>query len=358
MFHILLGCIATAFLSMVLTPIVKKIAFRIGAVDKPDKRRMNKKIMPSLGGIAIYISFFLSIVFIQQIHSSIILPLFVSSTIIIITGVVDDIKEISPKLKVLGILLASLILYYWANIGMNSITVPFIGRIEMGYFSLPITLIWIMGITNAVNLIDGLDGLASGVTMISLTTMGVIGFFFLNVADIGIPLMLFTLVAAILGFFPYNFFPASIYLGDTGSLFLGFIVSAFSLYSLKNVTFISLVIPIVILGIPITDTFYAIIRRVANKKPIAQPDKEHMHHRLMVLGLSHRQTVIFIYLIALIFSIIALLYPISSLLGSVLITITLLISLELFVELIGLVGNNKRPLIKRIRLFMNLINKK
>jgi len=135
-------------------------------------------------------------------------------------------------------------------------------------------------------------------------------------------------------------------------------ISVFSLNSLKNVTLVSLIIPIVILGIPITDTFYAILRRKFNRKPISKPDKDHMHHRLMVLGLTHRQTVIFIYLIALIFSIIALLYPISSFWGSVLITIFLIFGLELFVEMIGLVGENNQPLITMIRNMTEKLNKK
>lgn len=358
MFYIFMGCIATSILSMILTPLVRKLSFAIGATDEPDKRRVNTKVMPSMGGLAIYLSFFISIVFIQRIQSDVILPLFVASTIILITGMIDDIKEISPKMKVLGIVAAALIIYYWGNIGMSSITLPFFGRIEMGIISLPMTLLWILGLTNAVNLIDGLDGLASGVSMIGLTTIGVMGFFFLPSQNVSISLMIFTLVAAIFGFFPYNFYPAKIYLGDTGSLLLGFLISVFSLYSLKNVTFISLVIPIVILGIPITDTFYAIIRRLVKRQPISKPDKEHMHHRLMVLGLTHRQTVLFIYCVALIFSIIALLYPISTLLGAVLITIALVIGLELFVELIGLVGEDNRPLIDRIRMFSKKLNKR
>lgn len=358
MFHILMGCIATSLITLAITPVVKKIAFFVGATDKPDKRRVNKIVMPSMGGLAIFISFFVSLFFIQNIEASIIPPLFVASLIIVVTGVIDDIKEISPKIKILGITISAIIIFFWADIGFNSITLPYIGYVEMGIFSLPLTIIWILGITNAVNLIDGLDGLASGVTMIGLTTMGIIGFFFLGTANIAIPLMIFTLIAAILGFFPYNFFPASIYLGDTGSLFLGFMVSTFSLYSLKNVTFFSLIIPLVILAIPITDTFYAILRRKLNKRPISEADKDHMHHRLMVLGLSHRQTVIFIYCIAMIFSILALLYPLSSFWGSVLITGLLLLGLEVFVEIIGLVGENNRPLVTLIKKWASKFIKK
>ena len=199
-----------------------------------------------------------------------------------------------------------------------------------------------------MNLIDGLDGLATGVSIISLSTMGIIGLFFLN-ANMFVSLLIFTLVAAMIGFLPYNFFPARIYLGDTGSLFIGFMTAVFSLFGLKNVTLISVGIPVMILGVPITDTVYAMIRRILNKKPISQADKHHLHHRLMQLGLTHRQTVMVIYGIALIFSFISLLYPISSIWGSVLLTIGLLFGLELFVEAIGLAGDNRQPLLDWIK---------
>jgi len=172
--------------------------------------------------------------------------------------------------------------------------------------------------------------------------------FFLN-ANTFVSLLIFTLVAAMMGFLPYNFFPARIYLGDTGSLFIGFMTAVFSLFGLKNVTLISVGVPVMILGVPITDTIYAMIRRILNKKPISQADKHHLHHRLMQLGLTHRQTVMVIYGIALIFSFISLLYPISSLGGSILLTIGLLFGLELFVEAIGLAGDNRQPLLKWIK---------
>lgn len=358
MFYIFLGCIATSILSLIITPFVRRAAFIVGATDAPNARRMNKKVMPSMGGLSIYLSFFIAVFFIQRITSSILVPFFVASTIIILTGIIDDIKEISPKAKLSGILIAAIIIFYWAEIRMDSVTLPLLGNVDMGIVSLPFTVVWILGITNSINLIDGLDGLASGVSMIALTTMGIIGFFFLGSGNISISLMIFTFVAAIFGFYPYNFYPAKIYLGDTGALFLGFAISVFSLYNLKNVTFVSFVIPVVVLGIPITDTFYAIVRRFLNRRPISQPDKEHMHHRLMVLGLTHRQTVLFIYCVALIFSLIALLYPISSIVGSILITVALIIGLELFVELIGLVGKENRPLISQIQKFAKRLNKK
>ena len=165
------------------------------------------------------------------------------------TGMIDDIFELKPRQKVLGITLAALVVYFIANIKMTTLTLPFLGVVSLGWFSLPITLIWILGITNAVNLIDGLDGLATGVAIIALSTSALTGYFFLNVTSTFISIMMATLVAALLGFLPYNFHPAKIYLGDTGSLFIGFMISVFSLYGLKNATFITLIIPVIILGV-------------------------------------------------------------------------------------------------------------
>jgi UDP-GlcNAc:undecaprenyl-phosphate GlcNAc-1-phosphate transferase len=350
--------ILTAILTLVITPIVRKFAFFIGAVDYPDKRRVNKTAMPTIGGLSIYISFFSSLFFLQPVASVSIFPIFISATIIILTGIIDDVKDISPKSKVLGILIASLIIYFFAGIKMDMITIPLIGVVEFGLLSLPITLLWIMAITNSINLIDGLDGLASGISIIALSTMSIISFFFLPSEGIVVFIQMYTLIFAIVGFLPFNFNPAKIYLGDTGALFLGFMIAVFSLYGLKNVTLVSLIVPIVILGIPITDTLYAILRRYLNNVPMSSADKHHMHHRLMNLGLTHKQTVLSIYAVALIFSFIALLYPISTLLGSIIITIALLFGLELFVEIIGLVGENRRPLLNRLKSFADKINRK
>lgn len=358
MFQVLVVCLLTVLLSLILTPLIKKLALKVNAIDKPGERRVNIKPMPTLGGLAIYLSFYFSLFFMQTIPFEQVLPLFIASTVIIITGMVDDLIEITPKMKLLGITIAALIIYYVADIQMDLVTLPLIGEIHLGIFSLPITLLWILAITNAVNLIDGLDGLATGVSMIALTTMGIIGFFFLTIDDVAVPIMIFTLVAAATGFLPYNFFPARIFLGDTGALFLGFMISVMSLQGLKNATLITVIIPVVILGIPITDTIAAILRRRLNRKPISSADKMHLHHRLMTLGLTHRQTVLAIYSIAAMFSLIALMYPLSSLIGSIMLTIGLLLGLELFMELIGLVSEERRPLLTRLKRFASKLNRK
>lgn len=357
MFKVLMAGIYTVIISLILTPIIRQLAFKIGATDKPDKRRVNTKVMPTMGGIAIYLSFFLSIIILQPIDSSVYLPIFLAATIVIITGVIDDIKELNPKLKMMGLISAALVIYFIADIRMDLLSIPFLGEFHLGFFSLPMTMLWILAITNAINLIDGLDGLATGVSIIALATMSIISFFFLNTNNIPVFIMIFTLICAAMGFLPYNYFPAKIFLGDTGALFLGFMISVLSLYGLKNVTFISLVIPITILGIPITDTIYAMLRRYLNNQPITSADKDHMHHRLMSIGLTHKQSVLTIYGVAIAFSLIALLFPLTTLWGTILILFALLIGLELFVELIGLVGEDRRPLLKKISYIANKVNK-
>ncbi|CAI2574690.1 putative undecaprenyl-phosphate N-acetylglucosaminyl 1-phosphate transferase [Apilactobacillus kunkeei] len=350
-FEIIVSLFATMLISAVVTPFIRKLAFRWGAIDSPNKRRMNKIPMPTLGGLAIFFSYTIATMFLlrSQMPPHQLYGMFAGQVIIIITGIIDDIIVLKPRQKVFGISLAAIIVYFFGNIQMSNVSLPLIGTFSLGWLSLPITIIWILAITNAVNLIDGLDGLATGVAVIALTTMGITGFFFLNVGNVYVSIMIFALVAACLGFLPYNFFPARIYLGDTGSLFIGFMISIFSLNGLKNATFITVIIPVIILGVPITDTIYAILRRMLNKQPIMHADKRHLHHRLMQIGLTHRQTVLVIYGIALIFSFISLLYPISTIWGSILLTIATLIGLELFVESIGLAGKDRQPLLNAIK---------
>lgn len=351
MYIVIASLFVTTILAVILVPFVRKLAFKVNAVDNPNARRINKTPMPTMGGLAIFIAF--NVVNFTLLKNQFPIgqlgALFIAECIILATGILDDIYELKPWQKVVGITLAALIVYFAASVRMTTLTLPFFGVVYLGWLSLPLTIIWILAITNAINLIDGLDGLATGVAIIALTTSALTGFFFLNVTNTFVSIMMFNLVAALVGFLPYNFNPASIYLGDTGALFIGFMISVFSLYGLKNATFITIIIPVVILGVPITDTLYAILRRLLNKQPISQPDKHHLHHRLLQMGLSHRQTVLVIYGIALIFSFIALLYPLSSFWGSVLLTIATLFGLEIFVEVIGLVGKDRRPLLNLIR---------
>ncbi|MFV0556864.1 MAG: glycosyltransferase family 4 protein [Lactovum sp.] len=363
--------VATFLMSLILTPLVKWLAFKIGAVDKPNERRINTKIMPSAGGLAIFISFTISSLFIlPQIvqtvlppnayhdwfyYSDYIWPYILAAFVVIIVGLLDDIYEISPRYKILGIVLASIIVWLFTYTRLDNFKIPFDGPlIEFPtWLSFIFTIIWIVAITNAFNIIDGLDGLASGVSIISLLTMGLVAYFFLPIPNVFIPLTIFTLVAAIAGFFPYNYHPAVIFLGDTGALFLGFMLSIFSLQGLKNATAVATLTPLLILGVPLTDSVVATIRRTLNKQKFYLPDKMHLHHRLLDLGFTQRGAVFVIYGIALIFSCISVILNISSRLGGILLIIALFFGLELFIELVGIWGSNRHPLMNILKYIGN-----
>lgn len=332
-------------LSLIITPFIKKFAIYIGAVDHPNDRKVHKKVMPRLGGLGIFLSFFIGfMIFLPETMAA--WPILVGAIIITATGVLDDLFELSPKMKLAGQLLAAGVTVL-GGVQLEFITLPFSdARIEFGYLAVPITIIWIVAITNAINLIDGLDGLAAGVTAIALLTISGLA------VTMGSPLLAligFLVFGSTLGFLVYNFHPAKIFMGDTGALFLGYMISVISIMGLfKNVALFSLIVPIIILGVPILDTVFAIVRRVVQKKPISAADKFHLHHCLLRLGFSHRQTVILIYAMSGMFSIAAILFTRATMWGSTVIIFTLLILVELIVEITGLVGKNYRPLLNLI----------
>lgn len=293
----------TAFaVSILVTPYVAKLAMRIGAVDRPGKRKVHDKIMPRLGGLAVYIGFLVSSLLIPW-QGMKMTGVMIGGTLILLLGIVDDTRGMSPKTKLAGQLLAASVVVA-AGVRIEFFNNPFNGYFYLGSLSVPMTLLWIIAVTNAINLIDGLDGLASGVTTIALIT------FALMASMIGqtiVSLLAFSLAAAVIGFLRYNFYPAKIFLGDCGSMFLGFMVSVLAVFGLlKSVTVVTFVIPILVLGVPIFDTCFAVFRRYCEHKPIFQADKKHIHHRLLSRGLSHRQAVLVIYCIALFFSMSAL----------------------------------------------------
>jgi len=361
MYLILLTTIGTVLATLLFTPVVKRIARKekVKSINVNNTQFSHRDDwMPSMGGLAIFIPYYIILFFFTPVPYAQVIPIFLGSLVVLMTGMLDDVYDLKPWIKIIGIIIGASVTYFFGDIALTSMNIPLIGTLEFGSFAFPLTVIWILGFTNAMNLIDGLDGLATGISMIGLTTMGIIGFFFLTIEEVSISVMIFILVAAIAGFWPYNFQPASIFLGDTGALFLGFMIGVFSLEGLKNASLISFILPIIILGIPITDTLYAIIRRKLNRQPLRTKDMHHIHNRLMSLGLSHRQTVLAIYCLSGIFSIIALLYNFSTLVGGIILTISLLLGVELFVEIIELVGEKRRPLLKAIRRLADNINRK
>lgn len=355
MFKIIVELFLLVIIQAAITPFIRRLAFVLGAVDNPNARRVNKKPMPTIGGLGVFVTFNIGMFILlrEQFPTHEAFSVLLASSVIVLTGLIDDILELKPRQKMLGIFIASLIIYFLAGIKMRELSLPFIPTINLGWWSFPITIFWILALTNAVNLIDGLDGLADGVSLISLSTMGVVGYFFLHTKQLYVPIACFMLAACLLGFLPYNFHPAKIFLGDTGALYIGFMIAVFSLKGLKNVTFISLLVPIIILGVPITDTIYAMIRRVLNKRPVSEADKHHLHHQLMHMGLTHRQTVLAIYGLSMIFSFISLLFLLSPAWGIWPLALGLLVALELFVESIGLLGEKFKPLLHFIQKLVN-----
>lgn len=291
--------IISAIISLMCTPLIKLLAIKIKAIDVPkDTRKIHKKPVPLLGGLAIYIAFVIVIIIqkgpLEYWQKGIIY----GSTIIIIGGILDDIKDLKPWQKLLFQLLAAICVIYH-GVYIKNITNPFGGEdmfFNIGKFSIPFTIVWIIGITNALNLIDGLDGLAAGVALISSITILVIT----SMASKPSATMLTAiLIGAIGGFLPYNFNPASIFMGDAGAQLLGFLLSVISIQgAIKSAATFAIVVPILALGLPIYDTLFAMIRRKINGKPIMQADRGHLHHRLLDLGLSQKQVVLIMYFVS------------------------------------------------------------
>lgn len=342
--------------ALILTPLVKTLAFKIGATDKPNHRKVHQKIMPRLGGLAIFLSFIIGVIIHQpgqnyslpfilsneEVH----LPIIIGSIIIVLTGIIDDIREISAKYKLLGQIAAAFVVVVIGGFSVEFINLPFGGQVNFGIFSIPITIIWIVGITNAINLIDGLDGLAAGVSTIALFSISGMA---LLMGNPYVMVMALILAVSTLGFLVFNFHPAKIFMGDTGALFLGYMIAVLSLLGFKNVTFISLVIPVIILGVPISDTLFAIIRRIVNKQPLSSPDKSHLHHCLIRIGYTHKQSVLLIYALSATFGLTAFMFSQATLWGSLIILLSLVIAIEVIVEKVGLIREDYRPL-------LNLIN--
>ena len=304
MIRVILAFLVAFAVAIFVTPQTKKLAMKLGVYDEPDARKVHKGLMTRMGGLGIYAGFLCGFI-VYGDFSRITVGLMLSATFVTAVGFYDDVKNISPKLKLLGQIVAALILMIF-GFHLEYITIPFTDVIvDIGWWGYPVTLLWVVGVCNAVNLIDGLDGLASGVSSIAALSIGVVAY----VSGLTyVTALCLVLVGSIIGFLKWNFHPASLFMGDCGSLLLGFILSVFSLMGLsEGVTLIGLAVPVLILGIPILDTLFAIIRRKISHKPVFQADKGHFHHRLLDMGLSHRDTVLFIYSITFLFGAMAIL---------------------------------------------------
>lgn len=291
-------------ISLAATPVIKKLALSINAVDIPNDRRINKVPIPTLGGIAIYLGF-MGAMFINTSINSLTMGIFIGGTFILLVGILDDLYELSARVKLAGQILAAIILILF-NIRIEFITNPFTGgMIYLGYWGIPLTILWIIAITNTVNLVDGLDGLAAGISAIAAFTLFLVA---LQEGQYTAAILSLMLAGSALGFLPYNFNPARIFMGDTGAMFCGYTLAAISVAgALKSAATVTLVVPILALGVPIFDTIFAIARRIYNRKPIGEADNGHIHHRLLALGYNQRQAVLGVYAISILLGAIALL---------------------------------------------------
>ena len=301
------------FAVLVLTPLMRRIALKAAILDMPGGRKIHTKPIPSLGGVAIYLASMVAVYTVFRLNplfrvefTEHLTGFFMGGAIIIAIGLFDDIKGIGAPVKFIGQILAALVLFKY-GFRVEFITNPFSGIVQLNLpISLLFTLFWIVGLTNAINLIDGLDGLAAGLSVIAGVALLAMGLFR---PDVITAFLAVAIIGSTLGFLRYNFHPAKIFMGDTGSMFLGFMLGAIGMVGIgKGLTAATLMIPIVVLGIPIYDTLIAIIRRMTKKTPIFLGDRRHFHHRLLDLGLPHRQAVLWFYFVSIYLGIIGFLF--------------------------------------------------
>ena len=304
---ILMVLIPFVFVALII-PLIKKIAFHIGAIDIPNERKIHKKPMPRLGGLGIYAGFLLGYILFGE-YTYMMNSILIGSFVLIITGIIDDIKPLGAKYKLIGQILASMIVVFYGKILLQDVSILGL-YIDFGTFAYPITIFFFLGCINCMNLIDGLDGLAAGISSIFFLTIGIIAY---SQVSGGLAfelsfILTYIMLGSTLGFLVHNFHPAKIFMGDSGSMFLGFIISIITILGFKTVLMSSIVIPLFILVVPILDTLFAIIRRKLKGESIDTPDKSHIHHQLLRKNMSIRKTVLVIYFITAIFSIDSIIY--------------------------------------------------
>ena len=309
-----LTLLAAGVVSFLMTPLVMRLAHKVGAMDVPkDNRRMHKVPIPRLGGLAIFMGFLLSVLVFSKGLDRSMQAVLLGAIIIVILGVFDDKYALGAKLKLVFQLIAAAVVVFYGDLRIDKLTNPFGTSLysswDLGVFAYPITIIWIVAITNAVNFIDGLDGLACGVSCISALNMLVIA---MLVSETEVAVIMAALTGACLGFVPYNFNPAKIFMGDTGSTFLGFILATVSIQGLfKAYTAISFAVPFLLLGLPIFDICFSVIRRIATGHSPMEADRGHFHHRLIDMGFSQKQSVAIAYVLTGILGLAAVLLTVS-----------------------------------------------
>jgi len=329
--YALLTAAAVAFAA---TPAVKWVANATGTIDVPkDSRRVHTRPVPLMGGLAIYLGFLVAVLIFGQLSTQYI-GMIIGATVLVVLGVFDDHFDLPAWFKLIVQFIAAAVPVI-CGVRIELLTNPVSENpdiyLNLGIWGIPLTVIWIVGVTNAVNLIDGLDGLAcsvSGIASVSLLIIAIMR------GDGVVAVMVAAVAGGCFGFLPYNFNPAKILMGDTGSTFLGFLLACMSVEGMfKFSTVISLVIPFVVLGLPIFDTSMAVIRRISHGQSPMTPDRGHIHHKLLAMGLSQRQTVAVLGSIAVILGIIAVMLAANDIARLILLIIAVIAAIVLFIEM-------------------------
>ena len=303
--------LVTFLFTALIMPFIKRVAIHVGAIDVPrsdeGNRHIHKKATPMLGGVGIFLGFLFGYMLFgeQSIRMNSIL---IGSFIIILTGIIDDIAPIRAYQKMLGHIVAACIIVFYGGITLDTIT-AFGYSFDFGIFAPWITILFIVACTNIINLIDGADGLSGGICSIFYLTIGIIGFYQGRSGSL-VMILTFIMLGSTLGFLLHNFYPAKIFAGDCAT-FMGFIISIITLLEFKGPALTSFFVPLMILGIPILDTLFAIIRRLLKGQPPFKADKQHLHHQLLGMNFSQRTTVLIIYGINLLFAAASILYTIK-----------------------------------------------
>lgn len=322
------------------TPLVRRFAYKIGAVDVPrDKRRVHKRPTPRIGGLAIIFGFLVAIISFNDSWSRELVSILIGVGILGVLGIIDDCKELDAKLKFVVQIIAALVVVIFGDIRISVMSNPNVFSenpyiIFPQWLSITVTVLWIVFMTNAVNFIDGLDGLAAGVS--AIMSMSLV-FIAITYHEYEIALLGIALMGACFGFLPFNFNPAKIFMGDTGSMFLGYMLSVLSVQGMfKSYAVISFAVPIIMLGLPLFDALFAMLRRLLTGKNPMSADRGHLHHRLYDMGFSQKQTVFILYAISGVLGIASILLAEQRFLRAML----LLISVLIFLLIATMLGKN------------------
>lgn len=348
--EICLSFVVTFILSLILVPTVGKVSKQLGIIAHTNKRTIHKGVIARTGGYGIYMSFLIGTMIFLKTDTQI-NAMLIGGFIMFLTGFYDDIHDLSPKLKLLGQIIAALVVIIYGDIVLKGFSLPFLPDSVSYIFAIMITILWIVGISNAINLIDGLDGLCAGISIIVLVTISLTS---LTYGRSDISSLSLLLAGAIGGFLVFNFHPASIFLGDCGALFIGFMIAVISLlgFGYKSSSFFTLGAPIVVLMVPIMDTFIAIIRRKVHHKSFSEADRNHLHHKLMFsLELGQTKSVLILYAVTVLFSLCSYLYLFDKV-GATILFIALMLLFELFVEATNMIDRKYKPILTILNIFI------